>query len=370
MPVSEYKMYLDNAPADDEQLNLFSRIKVDQGIGMATEAEIEIPVGMNEAGVWSVLEDDFAQPFKRIRIEVKIRDGNFVPLFDGPVIAQRFELAGAPNISKLLLTAQDDSVLLNLEEQIEVYENKSPDEIAQQLFSDKGLSTDIDSVEVPAGGLDRYLVRRGTTMQFLRELARRHGMFVYVEPDATPGISKGIFKRPNLSSGDYPELLLAGANRNINNFMAEFDALRPLTARADSVNIIDQSIITSEASSSGLDTQGDAAVHTLITPGKILLARTREESVDLDAATAAAVDHSSWAYTASAEVMADRYSGVLQPYKVVTVAGAGGYLSGNWLISHVTHTITDSSYTQAFSLRRNARSSGTGSSSSATGGIL
>jgi hypothetical protein len=51
------------------------------------------------------------------------------------------------------------------------------------------------------------------------------------------------------------------------------------------------------------------------------------------------------------------------PYRVVTVAGAGGHLSGDWLISRVTHMISDASYKQAFSLRRNARSGGSGGGS-------
>ena len=218
---------------------------------------------------------------------------------------------------------------------------------------------------MPAAGLTRHLVRRGTAMQFLQELARRHGMFVYVEPEASPGSSVGYFKRPDLSDGGYPELLLVGADRNINNFSAEFDGLRALNARADSVDITDQSVVSSEADTSDIDPLGDKAVHDIVAAGQSLLARTRETPDDLDAATAAAVNHSSWAFTASAEVVADSYTGVLLPHRTVTVAGAGGQLSGDWLISQVTHTLTDASYKQSFRLRRNARSVGSGSSSMA-----
>lgn len=370
MPVSEFNIYLDNTPADEEQLDLFSQIKVDQGIGMAAEAELEIPLRVDSTGMWSVLEEDFVQAFRRIRIEIKVRDSDFVPLIDGPIIAHRYELSGSPNNSKLIVVVQDDSVLLNQDEAVEVYENKSPDEVAQQLFASFGLEADVDAVNTPSGGLDRYLVRRGTAMQFLRELARRHGMFVYVEPGAEAGSSRGIFKYPDLTPGDYPELLLIGAERNINQFNAEFDALRPLKARAGSVNAIDHSELNSEADSSDLNLLGDTAVHDIVTPGTMLLARTREESSDLDAATVAAVNHSSWAYTASAEVVADSYAAVLLPYKRVTVAGAGGYLSGDWLISHVTHTITDAGYRQSFNLRRNARSTGASGGDNPLGGIL
>jgi len=358
MPVSEFKVFLDNTPASEEQLELFSEIKIDQAIGMATEAELIINIGLDESGCWTEVEETYVQPSARIRVEVKIRDGDFVPLIDGPVIGQRFDLSGSPNDSKLTLVVQDDSVLLNQNEAVELYQDQSADEVAQQLFQAAGLTPETDAVVTPASDLTRFLVRRGTAMQFLKELARRHSVFVYVEPGSSPGSSIGYFKHPELSRSDYPELLLVGTERNINKFSGNFDGLRPLKARADSINITDQEIISSESETSDIDAQGDEAVHAFTEAGQILLARTRELTDDLDSSTAAAVNHSSWAYTANAEVIADSYDAVLLPYRVVSVAGAGGHLSGDWLISQVTHTINDASYKQSFGLRRNARSSG------------
>jgi len=370
MSVAEFSVYLDNNPADESQLDLFSQIKVDQAIGMAAEAELQIDIGTDENGNWSGMEEDYAQPFKRVRVDVKIRNGDFVPLIDGPIVSQRFELSASPNDSKMVLVVQDDSVLLNQDEQVQLFENKSPDEIAETLFQQYGLSADTDSVAVPAGGPSRFIVQRGTAMHLLRELARRHGMFVYVKPDERPGTSVGVFKRPELETSGYPGLLLVGPDRNIERFSARFDGLRPLKARADSVDITNQSLLSSESDESNLDPQGDTPVHEMMTAGQTLLARTREDVTDLDDATAAAVNHSSWAYSANAEVVADSYSAVLLPYKVVTVSGAGGFLSGNWLISQVTHVINDTSYKQQFTLRRNARSNGAGSGSSGLPGGL
>jgi hypothetical protein len=106
---------------------------------------------------------------------------------------------------------------------------------------------------------------------------------------------------------------------------------------------------------------GDNAVHDFLSPlGKTLLARTREEQADLDAATQAAVNLSTWAYQAEAEVNVESYSAVLQPYQRLTVTGVGGYLSGDYLISRVVHLITDGGYRQQVTLRRNARSQGAG----------
>ncbi len=368
MSLSECRIYLGNDPADENLLDLFSEIKVDQAIGMASEAELQMTVGADENGNWSGMEDAFSQPFERVRVEVSIGRAEFVPIIDGPIVAQRFELSAIPNNSHMVLVVQDDSVLLNHDEQVQLFEDRSPDEIAGALFQQYGLRTETDPVQVPAGGLERTIVQRGTAMQLLRELARRHGMFVYVRAGSRQGESVGVFKQPALSSGDYPELQLMGAHRNINHFSARFDGLRPLRARADNVDITNQERLTSESRRSELDSQGDTAVHDILEAGLTLLARTREAPTDLDAATASAVNHSSWAYVANAEVVADTYSAVLMPYNVITVSGTGGYLSGDWLISHVTHTINDESYRQQFTLRRNARSNGTGGGSTGLGG--
>jgi phage protein D len=304
---------------------------------------------------------------ERVRVEVRIGSQDYVPLIDGPIVAQRFELSASPGESTMTLVAHDDSVLLNQDEDVELFEDQTPDQIASTLIEEAGLAAETDSTPDAGSNLPRYTVRRGSAMQLLRELARRHGMFAYVRPGSEPGQSVGVFVRPNLTAGDLPELLLMGAERNVNRFSAEFDALRPATARADSVRISDKTLLTSETEVSGQDPLGERPTHDLVSAGQLLLARTREEEADLDAATQAVADLSSWAFSASGEVTGDVYTGVLTPYEVIRVAGVGGYLAGDYLISGVTHTLDFDSYRQEFKLRRNARLNGSNGASSIAG---
>src|SRR3972149_1742022 len=103
MPISEVRLYFDNEPVDEERLDQFSEIRVDQAIGLAAEAELQMDIGTDEAGVWSGMEEAFAQPFTRARVEVKVADDEFVPLIDGPLVGQRFELSASPGQSKMVL---------------------------------------------------------------------------------------------------------------------------------------------------------------------------------------------------------------------------------------------------------------------------
>jgi phage protein D len=372
MALAEFNMYLNDQPASAEQLDLVREVRVDQAIGVAAEAELDIDLTLDDTGVWSGIDEPFAQPFQRVRIEVKLGDdGPFTPLIDGQIVAQRFELGAGPAESTMTLVVHDDSVLLNLTEQVSLFEDMAAHEIAETLITEAGLTAEVEAVAAAGSATTRYVVQRGTAMHLLRDLARRHGMFVYVKPGATPGQSVGVFARPRLTPGAAPELLLLGAERNIHKLSVQYDALQPVAARAATVRISDKAVLTSEADAPDLDPLGDVAVHDSAAAGAVtLLARTREEQNDIDAAAVAAVDLSSFAYTATTEIDAIDYDTVLSPYQVISVAGPGAYLGGQYLISRVHHVINDGSYKQTVTLKRNARSAGTTAGGGLPGGVF
>jgi len=368
---TELRIYLNNEAADEELLDRFREVRVDLAMGIAAEAELTLEIGADENGVWEDIESDFTQPFARVRVEVKPPNGDsFVALIDGPVIGQRFTLSAGPNQSQLVLVAHDDSVLLNRHENVVLYEELTASDIATQLFGEFNLTPEVEAVAAAGGSLERYVVQRGTAAELLRELARQHGMFFYVKPGPEPGASIGVFQAPELTPADYPELLLMGAERNINRFEAEYDALRPLIARASSINLADKAVVDAEAAAATLSPLGDVPTHEISEPGSCFLSLSRDDGGDLDAGVNAVADYSSWAYRAEAEVAADVYPAVLKPYNVIAVAGPGGFLGGHYLISRVQHTLTDEGYKQTITLRRNARSAGGGGAGLIPGGVF
>ncbi|MEP7300225.1 MAG: hypothetical protein ABI699_01755 [Caldimonas sp.] len=361
MPSAEFRLYVDNVPASADQLASFSKIRVEQAVGMATAAELELSLIPDDDGVWSGFDEAAAQPFARVRIEIKVDDADFVALLDGPVVGQRFELDATPDASRLVVIAHDDSVLLDRDEKVVVFENLALADLVKNLIEEPGLSARVAAgLPDAASAVDRFIVQRGTNMQTLRTLARRFGMFVYVEPGPSPGQSVGVFEAAAARDEGLPEIVLLGADRNIATFSAEFDALRPQFAKAGAVRAIDKEQLAASAASASEQPLGDEAAHTIVAPATTLLSLTREEQSDLDAATAAVVDVSSWAFSARGEVDADLYPGVLRPYRKLTVTGVGPQLSGDYMIARVLHEIDDGGYRQSFSLSRNARSAGGG----------
>lgn len=362
-------MFLNDQPATEQQSDLFRTIKIDQAIGMVTEAELEMELRLDETGRWVDFDEELVELFARIRIEVKVAGGEPGALIDGPVIGQNIELSAAANESRLRLLVHDDSVRLNQEESVVLFEEMSASDIARQLFDEAGLEALVDEVPPAGGTLERTVVQRGTQMQLLRDLARRHGLFVYVEPGTAPGASVGVFRRPDLSESDLPELRLTGEGSNLGKLSIELDGLRPFAAAASQLDLSDQSILRADARTGSQEPLGDEPVQDLVEPASVLLARTRETGNDLDAAVTAAVDYASWAYSAGGEVDAASYPAVMRPHGTVRVAGAGP-MSGLYLIGQVTHTVDDQGYRQRFTLRRNARSSLAVQGSTPAGGVF
>ena len=350
---AEMRLFLDGEGADAETIALFREVRVEQAIGLATEAELELDLALDEQGEWQDLDRDFAQAFRRVRVEVAVRGGDFVALVDGPVVGQRARLSARPDQSVLTLVVQDDSVLLNREERVDVFEDQTASDIARALFAEAGLAAEVDDVPAAGGRLARFNVRRGTAMSLLRELGRRHGMFVHVRPGDAPGASTGVFQRPRLTPGNLPELLVIGAERNVDELRVAWDALKPVRVAAASVDEADIAVLSAEAETASDEAMGDTASH----------------QADLDAATQAVLDHSAFAWTAEGETRSDLYPAVLSPHVAVNVAGAG-HMSGAWLVSRVSHVLTDEGYTQGFGLRRNARLAGGGGGGPSVPGVF
>lgn len=355
MAITEYRVFFDNTPADAEKLALIEEIRVDQAIDMVTEAQITVPLGRDRDGDWPGILDAAFQPMTRVRIEVKIGSGDFVPLIEGRVVAQRFELGGGPDESQAVIVVNDETALMNRADKSRLFEDMAPEDIAAQVFGEYGIDARTEASGVGAPSLERVVTQRGTDFALLRRLARQANMVVYVEPGDAPGVTQGYFRHLPTDEGDLPELVLTGAERNINRLTLELDVLSPVTARGEGLDPADLSDLSAEVTASAMATLGDIATTELTSPDTVFVDGARDQTI-LDAAAQAAVDRGAWAYSGVGEVSAEIYPAVMRPYRIVAVAGAGRMLSGIFLVSEVSHSLRDEAYKQTFTLRRNAAS--------------
>ena len=359
MPSVKYRLYFNHKPATIEQLDRFEDITVSQAIGMAWEAELQLPVVTDEQGKWSQEKYPFIAEFKPLRIEIKVGNGGFIPLIDGPIVGVRQQLSSEPGKSMLTIRVQDDSYYLDREEKEYQFENLSDDEIARQLFAEfskviKEIRIN-DPIPPPPVKPNPDLRHKGTAMNVLRFLAERQTVDAYVLPGSKPGTSIGCFKELPTEIDGLPSLVLLGSDRNVFNFNPSNNAQQPRRFKACVLSLKDKHIARSESDLEAIPSLGtdstipaDAAVE-LLTP-------QYGEGVDLDRLVAAHTLRASYSISATGSVLSDFYGGVLSPYRLIQVCGADIKESGVYLVSKVTHRLTRSQYSQEFTLLRNARS--------------
>jgi hypothetical protein len=355
-----YRMYFDNEPADQKRLDLFEQVVVRQQVDMMWEARLEMPVVMDARGKWTGEDEPFLQEYARVRVEVKVGDKPFVPLIDGPIterVAPRDPLPGANTVT---IVVNDDSVFLDQEDSVERFDDEADSEIASRLFSDTAQLSGPPQIEKTPPQPDnpaRSVVQRGTRMQLLRALARRHHMHAYVLPGAQPGASVGAFRTFPTEIDGLPPLVFVGEKRNLERFDPRTDARRPADVRAATLSLRDKRIITSRASAADAQLLGDApAVEAGANRPSRLLRPGYSDTVDLDQRTRAEVERLSLATDATGRIMPFYYKDVLSPYRLVSVQLSDSKLSGTYLLTRVTHTLNRSVYKQEFSARRNAAS--------------
>ena len=112
-----YKLHFNDQVATREQLDRVDSITVEQEVDTAWEARLKVPVCLDPQGRWRGTDQPFMQPSARVRVEVSVVRGQFVPLIDGPVVAVDSQMSFEPGQSMVTVEVRDDSVLLNRREE-------------------------------------------------------------------------------------------------------------------------------------------------------------------------------------------------------------------------------------------------------------
>jgi hypothetical protein len=341
-----FRMYFGGRPATAEELERVEEIVVEQEMDMAWEARIRLYLCLDENGTWRSSPQEFAQPFSRVRVEIG-SGSSFTPLIDGPVASYDTALDSQPGRSSVTLVVRDDSVLLNREEKSAVFENRPDELIALTVFGE--FPDVIRSTRVqPPGGARTSVSRRGTAIQFLRELARAHEYHAYVLPGALPGQGVGCFLPDPLTPGRLPPLVLMGDDRSLTDVEITEASDRPERTSARTLRIADQRVVSAQRTVQDLvlmrplpPLRGTPAAQRQVPPGE-------NDREDADARALGQQRRASYAYRIRGKVVPGCYAGILAPYQRVSVRVGTLPLSGEWLLTKVTHSISPNLYTQEF----------------------
>jgi hypothetical protein len=275
-------------------------------------------------------------------------------LIDGIITHHQVSTNNEPGMSTLTVTGTDVSVMLDLEEKNEKYENQPDFVIFSRLiaaYATYGLVPQpTPTTDLPLM-IERVPRQQETDLKFIRRMAERNGFVFYVEP-VTFGVNTAYFGPENRLSLPQPALALnLGPSTNLDSLNFSTDGMAAVGTRGTITEPITKLSIPIPSLPSlkvpPLALTPTPAIRT------VLLRNTANQNPAQAAATAiAAVTNSPDAVTAQGKVDTVRYGAVLRARKLVAVRGAGFSYDGNYFVRHVSHSLSRGNYTQSFTLSR------------------
>jgi hypothetical protein len=351
----KFRLFFGDRPATQEELAHVEEITVEEETDLAWQATIKMFLCLDERGNWAHAQDQFLPSFQRVRVELQLGERPWVALIDGPIVGRNTDMDSQPGRSNITITVHDDSAFLNREAAVDVRDGRSDDDVARALFNLVPAIAE-QRIETPPPVTDRLAaarVRRGTAIQQLRELARRHAFHAFVLPGAQAGRSIGCFLPDPATNQNLPELILLGADRNLSTLQVTEEAQTPTRFRARSLSISDKQIVARTSRLQDLDLLGAQRTQPESQTGTQVLDPHANNQDDPDRAVQAATRRTSYSLRATGRVVPGCYQGVLQPYQLVSIRAGSTALSGSYLLTKATHRLTPSLYTQEFTAKRN-----------------
>ncbi len=340
-----FRVWFGDRAATVDELALIEEIEVTQEMDAFWEASVRMALCLDANGAWQHWPGDVASPFSRVRVEIDIGSGTFTPLIDGPLVSVDAALDSQPGRSTATMVVRDDSAFLNRDEEVEApFERRADSDIADELF--RRFEQIADTRIEATTATPEHTTRRGTVLQFLRQLALANDRHAYVLPGDAPGASIGCFSADPTDAADLPALVMIGDNRNLANAAITQDPNGGERTQAQVLRVDDQGVVSFETSAADLGLmRALPAAPADLTPRRLLHPSDNTRADPAAAATAQA-RRRGYLYHLTSEVVPGCYGAVLAPYQKVRVdAGATPY-SGDYLISKVVHRITPSVYSQ------------------------
>jgi hypothetical protein len=345
MAEQRFRVWYGDRAASEEELARIEEIEVTQEMDACWEAHLRVVLCLDANGAWLHWPGDSSEPFSRVRVEIDIGTGRFVPLIDGPLVSIDASLDSQPGRSTATIVVRDDSAFLDRDEETEPpFERRSDSAIAEELFGrfEQIATTRIEGTDATP----EMTTRRGTVLQFLRELASASDRHVYVLPGEDKGASIGCFLPDPDGPAGLPPLVLIGDGRNLSNASVTQDPDGGERTQAQVLRVDDQGVTTFETSAEDLGLMRNLPARPADLTPRRLMHPSDNVREDPEAAAKARARRNNYVFELTGHVIPSCYAGVLTPYQKVRIdAGATPY-SGDYLITRVVHRVTPSVYTQ------------------------
>ncbi len=309
---------------------------------------------------YSLLSLPLLQPFNRVILIVTI---NAIPtvLMDGIITHHQLSPGNQPGSGTFTVTGEDVSVMMDLEEK-SIEHPAQPEMVIANMIILSYAQYGLIPMVIPPADMDvplpieRVPSQHSTDLSYLNEMAGRFGYVFYVTPGPTPFMNTAYWGPP--IHGGIPQPALSvnlGPVTNVNSISFSNNALAPVTV---SGQVQDRQTNTTVPVMTFVSTRPPLSSEPAIlfnqpNTRKVLFQGSgltiTEAYARAQAQTDASTDN---VVTASGELNAVRYGGILQSRGVVGLRGVGYNYDGLYYVKSVTHNITRGDYKQSFTLTR------------------
>lgn len=340
-------------PAPREALEAVTNVQVTNDSQSGDGFQITFALSKSQPTDYNLLQSGALNPSTRVIIGVLLGASPEV-LIDGIITHHQHAPSAEPGQSTLTVSGKDVSIMLDLEEKNEKYENQPDFLIVTQLiasYAQYGLIPQVTpTTDVPII-INRIPGQHETDLKFIQRMGERNGFVFYVEP-LTFGVNTAYWGPVNRLGLPQPRLTLGqGPSANLKSLHFTNDALAPVSTSGTFVEPITKTAIPIPPLPSlripPLALSPTAALR------KVLMRDTSNQN-PAQAATSALATATNAPDSVSGEGEIDslRYGSVLRARKLVNVRGAGLSYDGAYYVKRVSHTITRGDYKQSFSISR------------------
>lgn len=340
-------------PAPYEVMKALTRAEVTNDDVNGDGFQITFALTKTKLGEYDLLQGGALDPPTRVIIAVILGITPEV-LIDGIITHHQIAPSNDPGQSTLTVTGKDVSVMLDLAEKNDKYDNQPDFLIVTRLiaqYAQYGLIPQVTpTTDVPLM-IDRIPRQSETDLQFIRRMAQRNGYVFYIEP-LTIGVNNAYWgpqvrvgvPQPALTIGDAQSATLTSLN------FAE-DALSPVGTTGTFIEPITKTAIPIPALPSlripPLVSSPTPALRTTVTRDT-----ANRNPVQAAMAALASTTNAPDSVTGGGEIDTIRYGNVLRARKLVGIRGAGISYDGFYYVHRVTHTLTPGDYKQSFQASR------------------
>jgi hypothetical protein len=308
---------------------------------------------------YPLLATPVLKPFNRV-ILILAFSGIPHVLMDGIITNQQLSPGAQPGTSTLTVTGEDVSVMMDLAEKSVEHPAQDETIIALMIiasYAQYGLIPVVIPPLVidPPIPIERVPVQQGTDLQYLQQMAARHGYVFYVAPGPVPFTNTAYWGPPQRLGVPQRALTVgSGPDTNVESVNFRYDGLMP-TLVSGSV----QDRLTNQ--SMPVEILASLRLPLSLMPAWLMnqpnVRKTQFRASGLNAMQAFAraqgiADAASDVVIAEGEMDGLRYGGVLAARTLVGLRGAGFNYDGLYYVKRVSHVLRRGDYRQRFVLTR------------------